>query len=139
LPPDQVLMLAQQSWALVYTGDPRAGESAASQALVIAGQAGDAAITVWALAALQVTLGRQGRYGEALDCARRAAGLAAGSHDMRSLPLHPKVFLGLALSDCDLVGEARAAGPGVKQDPASRSSGLKQRDRALRVAGVFPS
>ena len=108
-PSDQVLMLAQQSWALVYTGDPRAGESAASQALVIAGQAGDAAITVWALAALQVTLGRQGRYGEALDCARRAAALAAGSHDMRSLPLHPKVFLGLALSDCNLVGEARAA------------------------------
>jgi len=28
---------------------------------------------------------------------------------MRSLPLHPKFFLGLALSDCDLVGEARAA------------------------------
>jgi hypothetical protein len=25
-PSEQVLMLAQQSWALVYTGDPRAGE-----------------------------------------------------------------------------------------------------------------
>jgi DNA-binding CsgD family transcriptional regulator len=108
-PADQVLMLAQQSWALVYTGDPGAGESAASRALGIAGQAGDAAMTVWALTALLVAAGRQGRYGEALDCARRAAALAAGSHDTRSLPLHPKFFLGLALFDCDLVGEARAA------------------------------
>jgi DNA-binding CsgD family transcriptional regulator/tetratricopeptide (TPR) repeat protein len=108
-PSDQVLMLAQQSWALTYTGDRRAGESAASRALVIAGQAGDAAMMVWALTALLVAVGRQGRYGEALDCARRAAALAAGSHDTRSLPLQPKYFLGLALFDCDLIGEARAA------------------------------
>jgi len=108
-PSDQVLMLAQQSWALVYTGDPRAGEAAASRALGIAEQAGDAAMTVWALTALLVAAGRQGRYGEALDCARRAAALAAGSPDTRSLPLQPKFFLGLALVDCDLVGEARAA------------------------------
>jgi DNA-binding CsgD family transcriptional regulator/tetratricopeptide (TPR) repeat protein len=108
-PSDQVLILVQQSWALVYTGDPGAGESAASRALGIAEQAGDAAMTVWARTALMVAAGRQGRYGEALDCARRAAALAAGSHDMRSLPLHPKFFLGLALFDCDLVGEARAA------------------------------
>jgi DNA-binding CsgD family transcriptional regulator/tetratricopeptide (TPR) repeat protein len=108
-PADQVLMLAQQSWALVYTGDPRAGESAAGRALVIAEQAGDAAMTVWALTALMVAVGRQGRYGEALAHARRAAALAAGSPDARSLPLQPKFFLGLALFDCDLVGEARAA------------------------------
>jgi DNA-binding CsgD family transcriptional regulator len=108
-PADQVLMLAQQSWALVYTGDPGAGESAASRALVIAGQAGDAAMTVWALTALLVAAGRQGRYGEALDCARRAAAAAAGSPDARSLPLQPKFFLGLALFDCDLIDQARAA------------------------------
>jgi tetratricopeptide (TPR) repeat protein len=108
-PSDQVMMLAQQSWALVYTGDRRAGESAASRALVIAEQAGDAAMTVWALTALMVAVGRQGRYGEALAHARRAAALAADSPDMRSLPLQPKYFLGLALFDCDLVGEARAA------------------------------
>jgi DNA-binding CsgD family transcriptional regulator/tetratricopeptide (TPR) repeat protein len=107
-PSDRVLMLAQQSWALVYTGDPRAGESAASGALVIAEQAGDAAMMVWALTASLVAVGRQGRYGEALAYAR-AAVLAADSHDMRSLPLHPKFFLGIALFDCDLVGEARAA------------------------------
>jgi DNA-binding CsgD family transcriptional regulator len=108
-PSDQVLMLAQQSWALTYTGDPRAGESAASRALVIAEQASDAAMTVWALTALLVAVGRQGRYGEALAHARRAAALAADSHDTRSLPLQPKLFLGLALFDCDLIGEARAA------------------------------
>jgi DNA-binding CsgD family transcriptional regulator len=108
-PSGHVLMLAQQSWALVYTGDPRAGESAASRALVIAEQAGDAAMMMWALTALMVAVGRQGRYGEALAHAQRAAALAAGSQDMRSLPLHPKFFLGLALFDCDLVTEARAA------------------------------
>ena len=60
-PSDQVLMLAQQSWALTYTGDPRAGESAAGRGLVIAEEAGDAAMTVWALTALLVAVGRQGR------------------------------------------------------------------------------
>ncbi len=64
---------------------------------------------VWALTALLVAVGRQGRYVEALAHARRAAALAADSHDTRSLPLQPKLFLGLALFDCDLVGEARAA------------------------------
>jgi DNA-binding CsgD family transcriptional regulator len=108
-PSDQVLMLAQQSWALTYTGDPRAGESAASRALAIAEQASDAAMMVWALTGLLVAVGRQGRYGEALAHARRAAALAADSHDIRSLPLQPKFFLGLALFDCDLIGEARAA------------------------------
>ena len=66
-------------------------------------------MTVWALTALLVAVGRQGRYGEALAHARRAAALAADSHDTRSLPLQPKFFLGLALFDCDLVDEARAA------------------------------
>ena len=108
-PSDQVLVLAQQSWALTYTGDPRAGESAAGRALAVAEQAGDQAMTVWALTALLVAVGRQGRYGEALAHARRAAALAAESHDTRSLPLQPKLFLGLALFDCDLVGDARLA------------------------------
>ena len=108
-PSDQVLMLAQQSWALTYTDDPRAGESAATRALAIAEQAGDAAMSVWALTALLVAVGRQGRFDEALTHARRAAALAADSPDTRSLPLQPKFFLGLALFDCDLVSEARAA------------------------------
>jgi DNA-binding CsgD family transcriptional regulator len=108
-PSDQVPMLAQQSWALTYSGDLDAGESAAGRALVIAEQEGDAALTVWALTALLVAVGRQGRHGEALVHARRAAALAADSRDRRSLPLQPKLFLGLALFECDRVGEARAA------------------------------
>jgi DNA-binding CsgD family transcriptional regulator/tetratricopeptide (TPR) repeat protein len=108
-PPAQVLVLAQQCWALTYTGDPGAGESAAGRGLAIAEQAGDAAMTVWALTALMVAVGRQGRFDEALAHARRAAALAADAPDIRSLPLQPKFFLGLALADCDLIEEARAA------------------------------
>jgi DNA-binding CsgD family transcriptional regulator len=108
-PFEQVPMLAQQSWALTYGDDPREGEAAAGRALAIAERADDAALTVWALTALLVAVGRQGRYGEALVHARRAAALAADSPDTRALPLQPKFFLGLALHDCDLIGEARAA------------------------------
>ena len=104
-PFEEVPMLAQQSWALTFTGDHRGGESAARRALVIAEEAGDAAITVWALSALLIAIGRQGRYGEALAHAQRAAALAAGSHDTRALPLQPKFFLGLALFDCDRVAK----------------------------------
>jgi DNA-binding CsgD family transcriptional regulator len=110
LPPAaEVPMLTHQSWAHTYTGDHRAGEAAARRALSIAEEAGNAALTIGALTALLVAVGRGGRFGEGLAHAQRAATLAAGSHDTRSLSLHPKFFLGLALFDCDRVGEARAA------------------------------
>lgn len=110
LPPSyQVPMLAQESWALTYSGDHRGGESVAEEALTLAERVGDAAMTVWALTALTVAVGRAGRHEEALRHARRAAALAAATHDARSLPLQPRLFLGLALFDCDLVDEARAA------------------------------
>lgn len=108
-PTEQVLMLAQQSWALTYSGSPRAGEASAARALAVAEQAGDAAMSVWGLTALLVAVGRQGRFGEALAHAQRAAAIAERSPDARSLPLQPKLFLGLSLFDCDRVGEARAA------------------------------
>jgi len=86
-------------------------------------------MTVWALTALLVAVGRQGRYGEALAHARRAAALAAGSPDTRSLPLQPKFFLGLALVDCDLIGEARAVFRQALDDdrPRFRPSAAEQR------------
>lgn len=108
-PFEEVPMLAQQSWALTYTGDPRAGEVTSRQALAIAEEAGDGAMTVWALTALLVAVGRQGRYDEALAHARRAAAWADASHDTGALPLRPKLFLGLTLFDCDRVDDARAA------------------------------
>ena len=80
-PSDQVLMLAQQSWVLTYTGDPRAGESAASRALVIAERAGDAAMTVWALTALMVAVGRQAATARRWTAPGGAAALAADSPD----------------------------------------------------------
>jgi DNA-binding CsgD family transcriptional regulator len=108
-PYEVVPMLAQQSWALTYSGDHGAGESAARRALVVAEESGVAALTVWALTALLVAVGRRGGYGEALAHARRAAAISAGSADANALPLQPKLMLGLALFDCDLVGDARAA------------------------------
>ena len=109
LPFEQVPMLAQQSWAMTFSGDARAGEEAARRALRVAEEVGATALTVWARTALLVALGRQGRYEEALDHARRAADLAAEAHDARALPLQPKLLLGLALYDCDHPDEARAA------------------------------
>ncbi len=108
-PAEQVPVLAQQSWALTYRGDPRAGEEVARRALVTAEGIPHGGMTVWALTALLVAEGRQGRFGEALADARRADALAAGSLDTRSLPLQPRLFLGLALFDADLVAEARTA------------------------------
>jgi DNA-binding CsgD family transcriptional regulator/tetratricopeptide (TPR) repeat protein len=115
-PWEQVPMLAQQSWARTYNGDPRAGEAAARRGLAIAEQAGVAAMTIWALTALVIAVGRQGRFDEALAHARRAAELAAASQDAPSLPLRPKLFLGLALFDCDLVEQARASYRGALAD-----------------------
>jgi DNA-binding CsgD family transcriptional regulator len=106
---DEIQILAQQSWALTFSDEHRAGESAAARALAIAEISGNAAMTVSALTALLIAVGRQGRYREALAHARRAAELAADSPEAKSMPLQPKLFLGLALFDCDLVDEARAA------------------------------
>jgi DNA-binding CsgD family transcriptional regulator len=107
--PFEVPMLAQQSWAFTYSGDIRAGESAARRSLALAEELGVPALTVWSLTALLIAVGRQGRFGEALALARRAAELAESSPDVASLPLQPKLFLGLALFDCDRVEEARLA------------------------------
>ena len=108
-PFERVPLLAHQSWALTFSGDHRGGESAALRAVVVAEEAGGAAMTVWALTALLIAIGRQGRFREALAHARRAAALGADPEGRRALPLQPNLFLGLALFDCDLVGEARAA------------------------------
>jgi DNA-binding CsgD family transcriptional regulator/tetratricopeptide (TPR) repeat protein len=108
-PTERVLVLAQQSWALTYSGAPVAGERAAGEALDTADATGHAALSVWALTALLVAEGRQGRFDDALTHARRAAALADRADVAGTLPIQPKVFLGLALFDCDLVDEARAA------------------------------
>jgi DNA-binding CsgD family transcriptional regulator len=108
-PAVEVPMLIHQSWAHTYTGNHRAGEAVARRALSIAEACSDATLTIGALTALLVAIGRGGRFSEALAHAERTAMLAADSVDKRSLPLHPRFFLGLALFDCDRVGEARAA------------------------------
>jgi DNA-binding CsgD family transcriptional regulator/tetratricopeptide (TPR) repeat protein len=108
-PAEQVVMLAQQSWALTYSGAPAEGEAVAARALAVAEATQDPALSVWALTALQVAEGRQGRFDAALSHARRAAAFAEGSAGPRALPLQPRLMLGMALFDCDLVGEARTA------------------------------
>ncbi len=108
-PGDHVLMLTQQSWAFTFSGAHDAGESAARRALAIAEATADPASTVSSLTSLLVAEGRLGRFGDALEHARRAVSVAVTSPAVRSLPLRPKLFLGLALFDCDLVEEARVA------------------------------
>ena len=56
-PSELVPVLAQESWAFTYSGDAGAGEAAARRALGVAEDAGDAALTVWALTALLVATG----------------------------------------------------------------------------------
>ena len=108
-PTERVLMLTQQSWAHTFSGAHAAGEATARRALAIAEAADDPASTVWALTSLLVAEGRLGRFGDALAHSRRAATLAETSPVVRSLPLRPKLFLGLARFDADLVDEARVA------------------------------
>ena len=86
-----------------------AGRCRPDRALGIAEAADVAPMAVASLTALLIALGRQGRYGEALGHARRSAALAAHVLPPGSMPLQPKLFLGLASFDCDLVDEARAA------------------------------
>ncbi len=108
-PTEQVLMLTQQSWALTFSGAHATGDATARRALAIAESADDPASTVWALTSLLVAEGRLGRFGDALMHARRATALTETSPVVRSLPLRPKLFVGLALFDADLVDEARGA------------------------------
>ncbi|MET0728673.1 MAG: AAA family ATPase [Acidimicrobiales bacterium] len=108
-PFEEVPMLVHQSWARTYTGDSRGGAESARRGLGVAEAADVAPLAVASLTALLIALGRQGRFGEALALARRSAALAADSLLPGSTPLQPQLFLGLALFDCDLVDEARAA------------------------------
>jgi DNA-binding CsgD family transcriptional regulator len=109
LGPFEVPLLAQQSWAFTYSGDISAGEMVARRSVAIADDLGVPALTVWALTALLIAVGRQGRFAEALALARRAAELAESSPDVASFPLQPKLFVGLTLFECDRVDEARVA------------------------------
>jgi DNA-binding CsgD family transcriptional regulator len=108
-PFEEVPMLVHQSWGRTYTGDSRGGEESARRALDIAEAADVAPMAVASLTALLIALGRQGRFGEALTLARRSAALASDSLPPGALSLQPQLFLGLALFDCDLVDDARAA------------------------------
>lgn len=108
-PFEEVPMLVHESWARTYTGDSGGGEESARRALDVAEAAAAAPLAVASLTALLIALGRQGRFGEALGLARRSADLADDSLPPGSMSLHPQLFLGLALFDCDLVDEARAA------------------------------
>ena len=107
-PADQALVLAQESWARILSGDLCGGETAAGRALAAAELSRDGTMMLWALTTLSLAVRRQGRYSAGLAHCRRAHELTA-QFAANVLPLHPTFFLGLALYDCDLIGEARAA------------------------------
>ena len=50
----------------------------------------------------------RGRYTEAVELTRRAVQLASDPHQPQARLRHPRFFLGMALCDCDLFGEAAA-------------------------------
>ena len=87
-PAVEVPLLVHQSWAHTYTGDHRAGEADARRALSVAEEAGDAALTIGALTALLVAVGRGGRFLEALTHARarRRAGRRLTRHEIAPAP-----------------------------------------------------
>ena len=106
---DQSLVLAQASYGRTFSGDFTAGETTARRALELGERAGSAAMTVWGLAALSVAVKAQGRYAEALELTRRAVAHAFDPVDNDARLRHPHFFLAMALSDSDLVDDARVA------------------------------
>lgn len=107
--PDQALVLAQAAYGHTLSGDLRAGERAARQALATARDAGDPTTTVWSLTTLSFAVKTQGRYVEAVELARDAVRIADAAHDEQGHLRHPHFFLGMALTDADDVAEGRKA------------------------------
>lgn len=103
------LVLAQASYGRTFSGDFVGGEATAQRALDHAMQAGDVAMTVWSLGTLSVPIKTQGRYAEALTLSRRAVELAFEPPNDGARLRHPYFFLAMALSDADLLDEARVA------------------------------
>ena len=106
---DQSLVLAQASYGRTFSGDLTGGEITARRALELGERSGIASMTAWALAALSVAVKAQGRYAEAREVARRAVALAFDPVDNDARLRHPHFFLATALSDSDLVDDARLA------------------------------
>jgi DNA-binding CsgD family transcriptional regulator len=108
-PADQALVLTQASYGQIFVGDFPGGEITAARALTVAESAADAEMTCWSLCALTVATKTQGRYGEALSMARRAAALAADPASPEARRRLPDFFLGMALADNDELDDARLA------------------------------
>ena len=105
---EQSLILAQVSLARTFGGDPVGGQDAAGRALAAAERCGDAPMTVWSLAAQSSAMRWLGRFAEGVELTRRAVRLAGEAGTPAARLRHPRFFLGMALSDCDLFGEAAA-------------------------------
>jgi DNA-binding CsgD family transcriptional regulator/tetratricopeptide (TPR) repeat protein len=105
---EQSLVLAQVSLARSFLRDPAGGQDAAERALAAAERCGDAAMTVWSLAAMSGAVRWRGRFPEAVELTRRAVQLADDPGAPAARLRHPRFFLGMALSDCDLFDEAAA-------------------------------
>ena len=103
------LVLAQASYGQSFSGDFVGGEATARRALGHAEHADDVAMTVWSLCTLSLPVKTQGRYAEALQLARRAVDLAFEPENDAARLRHPWFFQAMALSDADLLDDARVA------------------------------
>lgn len=104
---DQALVLVQASYGRTFSGDVTGGEATARRALDIGDRAAGRAMTVWSLTAMSVAVKTQGRYAEALELTQRAVALAFDPLDTEARLRHPHFFLAMALSDSDLIEDAR--------------------------------
>ena len=103
------LVLAQSSYGRSFSGDFVGGEATARRALEHAERADDVAMTVWSLGTLSLPVKTQGRYGEAMALTQRALDLAFEPDDNAARLRHPWFFRAMALSDADLLDDARVA------------------------------
>ena len=130
------LVLAQSSYGRSFSGDFAGGEVTARRALEHAERADDVAMKVWSLCTLSLPVKTQGRYGEALVLTQRALDLAFEPEDYAARLRHPWFFRAMALSDADLLDDARAAFRRAIDECASLGSSWILPDALLLAAEV---
>ncbi len=108
-PADKAFLLSHRGFGHTFSGDLAGGEVAGREAVALAEQSGDAAMTSWCLVMLSVAVKSRGRYEEAVGLCARAVELALGSPDRAAREHGPFFMYGMALADADRLDDAAHA------------------------------